>query len=126
MNGFLDNIQVTLDRFLTWPNVFLLLLAILIAGILISNAVNSSRLSLVSAQLEELREILDKQARMTNEVKRNLEDGMKTISLNASRPPARTAQSATATASALALRQELDSLRTELLASKEDSPTVER
>jgi hypothetical protein len=126
MNVFLDNIQVTLDRFLTWPNVFLLLLAVLIAGILISNAVNSSRLSLLSAQLEELREILDKQARMTNEVKRNLEDGMKTLSLNASRPPARAAQSASATASALALRQELDSLRTELLSSKEDSPTVER
>ncbi|HYK80422.1 MAG TPA: hypothetical protein VEU95_12375 [Micropepsaceae bacterium] len=126
MNVFLDNIQVTLDRFLTWPNVFLLLLAILIAGILISNAVNSSRLSLLSAQLEELREILDKQARMTNDVKRNLEDGMKTLVLNASRPPARAAQSANATASALALRQELDSLRTELLSSKEDSPTVER
>jgi hypothetical protein len=126
MNVFLENIQLTLDRFLTWPNVFLLLLAILIAGILISNAVNSSRLSLLSAQLEELREILDKQARMTNEVKRNLEDGMKTLALNASRPPARPAQTASGTASALALRQELDSLRTELLSSKEDSPTVER
>jgi hypothetical protein len=126
MNVFLENLQLTLDRFLTWPNVFLLLLAILIAGILISNAVNSSRLSLLSAQLEELREILDKQARMTNEVKRNVEDGMKTLALNASRPPARAAQSPSATASALALRQELDSLRTELLSSKEDSPTVER
>ncbi len=126
MNVFLDNIQLTLDRFLTWPNVFLLLLAILIAGILISNAVNSSRLSLLSAQLEELREMLDKHARMTNEVKRNVEDGMKTLALNASRAPARAAQSAGATASALALRQELDSLRTELLSSKEDNPTVER
>ena len=127
MNVFLENIQLTLDRFLTWPNVFLLLLAILIAGILISNAVNSSRLALLSAQMEELREILDKQARMTNEVKRNMEDGMKTMALNAtSRPPARGAQSASASASALLLRQELDSLRTELLSSKEDSPTVER
>jgi len=126
MNVFLDNIQLTLDRFLTWPNVFLLLLAILIAGILISNAVNSSRLSLLSAQLEELREMLDKHARMTNEVKRNVEDGMKTLALNVSRAPARAAQSAGATASALALRQELDSLRTELLSSKEDNPTVER
>ena len=127
MNVFLDNIQVTLDRFLTWPNVFLLLLAVLIAGILISNAVNSSRLSLLSAQLEELREILDKHARMTNEVKRNLEDGMKTLALSAaSRPPARAGQSPSATASALALRQELDSLRTELLSSTENNPTVER
>src|SRR6266446_5541500 len=127
MNVFLENIQLTLDRFLTWPNVFLLLLAILIAGILISNAVNSSRLNLLSAQLEELREVLDKQARMTTEVKRNVEDGMKTLALNtASRPPARAAQSAGASASALLLRQELDSLRTELLSSKEDSPTVER
>ena len=127
MNVFLENLQLTLDRFLTWPNVFLLLLAILIAGILISNAVNSSRLALLSAQMEELREILDKQARMTNEVKRNMEDGMKTIALNAtSRPAARGAQSASASASALLLRQELDSLRTELLSNKEDSPTVER
>lgn len=127
MNLFLDNLQLTLDRFLTWPNVFLLLLAILIAGILISNAVNASRLNLVSAQLEELREILDKQARMTNEVKRNLEDGMKTLASNTTaRPLAARAQSASATASALALRQELDSLRTELLTNKDDSPTVER
>lgn len=127
MNLFLDNLQLTLDRYLTWPNVFLLLLAILIAGILISNAVNSSRLSLLSAQMEELREILDKQARMTNEVKRNVEDGMKTLALNAaSRPAARGAQSTSASASALLLRQELDSLRTELLSNKEDSPTVER
>jgi hypothetical protein len=127
MNLFLENLQLTLDRFLTWPNVFLLLLAILIAGILISNAVNSSRLSLLSAQMEELREILDKQARMTNEVKRNVEDGMKTLALNAaSRPAARGAPSASASASALLLRQELDSLRTELLTNKEDSPTVER
>lgn len=128
MNVFLENLQLTLDRFLTWPNVFLLLLAILVAGILISNAVNSSRLSILSAQLEELREILDKQARMTNEVKRNLEDGMKTLALNAtSRPSARTAaQNASVSASALLLRQELDSLRTELLTNKEDNPTVER
>lgn len=127
MNLFLDNLQLTLDRFLTWPNVFLLLLAILIAGILISNAVNSSRLALLSAQMEELRDILDKQARMTNEVKRNVEDGMKTFALNAaSRPPARGPQSASASASALLLRQELDSLRTELLSNKEDNPTVER
>jgi hypothetical protein len=127
MNVFLENIQLTLDRFLTWPNVFLLLLAILIAGILISNAVNSSRLNLLSAQLEELREVLDRQARMTNEVKRNIEDGMKALAQNtASRPSARAAQSAGASASALQLRQELDSLRTELLSSKEDSPTVER
>jgi hypothetical protein len=127
MNLFLENLQLALDRFLTWPNVFLLLLAILIAGILISNAVNSSRLSLLSAQMEELREILDKQARMTNEVKRNVEDGMKTLALNAaSRPTARAAQSTGPSASALLLRQELDSLRTELLSNKEDSPTVER
>jgi hypothetical protein len=127
MNLSLDNIQLTLDRFLTWPNVFLLLLAILIAGILISNAVNSARLGLLSAQVEELLEILDKQARMTNEVKRTVDDGMKAIVSNAAaRPAARAAQSASASASALLLRQELDSLRTELLSSKEDSPTVER
>ncbi len=127
MNLSLETIQLTLDRFLTWPNVFLLLLAILIAGILISNAVNSARLGLLSAQVEELLEILDKQARMTNEVKRTVEDGMKTLATNAgTRPPARAAQSAGATASALLLRQELDSLRTELLSSKEESPTVER
>jgi outer membrane murein-binding lipoprotein Lpp len=125
----LNSIQLTLDRFLTWPNVFLLLLAILITGILISNAVNSARLGLLSAQVEELLEILDKQARMTNDVKRAVEDGMKTMALNAAgRPTARAAQntSAGASASALLLRQELDSLRTELLSSTEDSPTVER
>ena len=127
MNVFLDNFQLALDRYLTWPNVFLLLLAILITGILISNAVNSSRLALLSVQLEELREILDKQARMTNEVKRNVEDGMKTLASNgASRPAGRSVQSASASASALLLRQELDSLRTELLSTKDDSPTVER
>jgi hypothetical protein len=111
--------------------VFLLLLAILITGILISNAVNSARLGLLSAQVEELLEILDKQARMTNDVKRTVEDGMKAMASNAgSRPAARGAQnaaaSASASASALLLRQELDSLRTELLSSTEDSPTVER
>jgi hypothetical protein len=124
-----DSVQLTLDRFLTWPNVFLLLLAILIAGILISNAVNSARLGLLSAQVEELLEILDKQARMTNDVKRTVEDGMKAMALNAnSRPAARGAQTtaASASASALLLRQELDSLRTELLSSTEESPTVER
>jgi len=127
MNLSLENIQLTLDRFLTWPNVFLLLLAILIAGILISNAVNSARLAVLSAQVEELLEILDKQARMTNDVKRTVEDGMKTMASNAAaRPPARPVHSAGASASALLLRQELDSLRTELLSSKEDSPTVER
>src|SRR3954467_13375057 len=122
----LENIQLTLDRFLTWPNVFLLLLAILIAGILISNAVNSARLGVLSAQVEELLEILDKQARMTNEVKRTVEDGMKTMAANAARPQPRAVQSAGASASALLLRQELDSLRTELLSSKDESPTVER
>ncbi len=127
----LDNVQLTLDRFLTWPNVFLLLLAILIAGILISNAVNSARLGLLSAQVEELLEILDKQARMTNDVKRTVEDGMKSLAANAaSRPSARATQSTTtsasASAAALLLRQELDSLRTELLSSTEENPTVER
>ncbi|HMI96823.1 MAG TPA: hypothetical protein VK479_09950 [Micropepsaceae bacterium] len=125
----LDSVQLTLDRFLTWPNVFLLLLAILIAGILISNAVNSARLGLLSAQVEELLEILDKQARMKNDVKRTVEDGMKTMALNATaRPAARGAQStgASASASVLLLRQELDSLRTELLSSTDESPTVER
>jgi outer membrane murein-binding lipoprotein Lpp len=125
----LDSIQLTLDRFLTWPNVFLLLLAILITGILISNAVNSARLGLLSAQVEELLEILDKQARMTNDVKRTVEDGMKTMALNAAaRPAARGVQNTgtSASASALLLRQELDSLRTELLSSTEENPTVER
>src|SRR5882757_8192158 len=115
MNLSFDNIQLTLDRFLTWPNVFLLLLAILITGILISNAVNSARLGVLSAQVEELLEILDKQARMTNDVKRVVEDGMKAMASNAgARPTARGAQntSASASASALQLRQELDSLRT--------------
>lgn len=117
------------DTFLTWPAVAVLLFAIVLIVVLATTFVYSQRFREVDHRLYALAEAMEEQARALDSMRRILQDSIDVLSTMESRPEYAASAALGAApkdpgpnAADAMLRQELETLRTEILSDPFDVP----
>jgi hypothetical protein len=115
------------NTILTWPGAAFLLLAVLLLCILGTAAFYYGRLRNVSQHLREVSEAIEEQSRAIHSMRRTLEDAMDVLaSLEVrSHHPEGAEQGVASDGSAELLRQELESLRAEILSDFDRAPPAQ-
>jgi len=117
LGSLLGASQNLFDVVLTGPGISLLLFSFLLLCVLGTASLYSWRLRELSQHLRELSEIMQEQSRAVDSMRRTLEDALDVLaSLDAASHYTHEGEDAAVDATAALLRQELESLRAEILA----------
>jgi hypothetical protein len=120
-------LEVLSNTFLTWPGAAFLLFAVLLLCILGTAAFYYDRLRDVSQNLREVSEAIEEQSRDIHSMRRTLEDAMDVLASLEPRShrPEGAEQDVASDGAAELLRQELESLRAEILSDLNRAPPAQ-